>query len=75
MTCFETQVTNNGGVRTDVQCTIGSIDGSQATFVGGATTTQIQLDADQSVHLDSILAEIDGTRARPPVVSCDPLAA
>jgi hypothetical protein len=71
-TCFETQVTNNGAVRTAVRCDIRSSDVSEATFVGGATTTQIMLDTDQSVHLDSVVQKTADSAAHPPVVSCEP---
>jgi hypothetical protein len=72
-TCFETQVTNNGSARTGVRCEIRSTDASQATFVSGATTTQIVLDVDQSVHLDSIVVTPDDTAGDPPAVSCQPV--
>jgi hypothetical protein len=72
VTCFETQVTNNGSTTTGVRCQIVSADGSQATFVSGSTTTQILLDVDQSVHLDSIVVTADDTRGDPPTVTCDP---
>ena len=72
-TCFETQVTNNGGTRTGALCEIRSSDGSQATFVTGATSTQIVLDVDQSVHLDSIVENMGVGAAHPPVVSCEPV--
>jgi hypothetical protein len=74
VTCFETQVTNNGQSRTGVFCEIRSTDGSQATFVSGATTTRIVLDTDQSVHLDSVVQVTGGAPGRPPLVSCDPVA-
>jgi hypothetical protein len=74
-TCFETQVTNNGSARTSVRCQIHSTDGAQATFFSTATTTQILLDTDQSVHLDSIVVTSDDTAANPPVVDCQPVDA
>jgi len=72
-TCFETQVTNNGRSRTGVLCQIRSSDGSQATFVTGATSTQIVLDVDQSVHIDSIIENMGVGAAHPPIVSCTPV--
>jgi hypothetical protein len=71
-TCFETQVTNNGETLTGVRCQIRSSDTAQATFVSGTTTTQIVLDTDQSVHLDSIVETTCDAAAHPPVVSCEP---
>jgi hypothetical protein len=72
VTCFETQVTNNGEADTTVRCEIRSTDGSVATFVnGGATTTQLLLGVDQSVQVDSV---VEGDGARPPSVSCEPVS-
>lgn len=73
-TCFETQVTNNGSGKNTFRCEVRSTDGSEVSFVGGTTTTDILLDADQSVHLDSMVVASDSSSAIAPNVSCQPLS-
>jgi hypothetical protein len=73
-TCFETQVTNNGGTTSTFRCEVRPTDDAQATFIEGATTTQILLGADQSVHLDSMVVSTTDATPSAPSVSCEPVS-
>jgi hypothetical protein len=69
--CFETLVTNNGSDAGTFRCQVRATDESQATFVEGATSTQILLGVDQSVHLRSLVTVTGKTQPSPPSVTCE----
>ena len=73
-TCFETQVTNNGSSKSTFHCEVRSTGDAVASLVGGSTTTDILLDVDQSVHLDSQVVTSDGSEGTAPTVTCEALS-
>ncbi len=72
-TCFTTQVTNNGPVRSTFHCEVSPTGDADANFESGLPVTTIVLDVDQSVDLRSIVASRTAD-ASAPTVSCVPLS-
>ncbi len=70
-TCFTTQVTNNGPVRSTFHCEASPTGDADANFESGLPVTTIVLDVDQSVDLRSV---VSSGHANAPTVSCAPLS-
>jgi hypothetical protein len=71
-TCFETQVTNNGGSDSMFRCEVRSTGDGQASFASGSTSTEILLGVDQSVDLHSEVVSAGGVDPIAPSVTCEP---
>jgi hypothetical protein len=72
-TCFTTQVTNNGAVKSTFHCEVSPTGDADASFEAGQPFTNLVLDVDQSVEVQSVVAARPAD-ATAPSVSCAPLS-
>ena len=69
-TCYDTQVTNNGGSDGTFSCRLLPAGDTQVAFADGASVKQVTVGPDESVHLTSAVTAPGSSSAAAPRVLC-----